>query len=249
MTTLAELLDGVSEEELDEFICANDMGAWAERRRGFTNAPFHWEWYDLIPKARRQAIIAPREHAKSEVFTINQSAWRAIYQAGIWIYVFAATGDLAKGLKERIDSAVEEVAPHLVTNAVSKSKTRTVYQNGSRVQVAGVGVAVRGAHPDVIIGDDVLTEEGCATEHQRKKTASWWLGTVGGMSHPGTTRRIRGRGRVSFPATQVYLVGTPFHQSDLLMGMRDNPLYAYRRYSAEADVTQLVAGTWAVDVA
>jgi hypothetical protein len=45
----------------------------------------------------------------------------------------------------------------------------------------------------------------------------------------------------------VHLVGTPFHSSDLLMGMRANPIYEYRRYSAEFDVTG--DDTWAVEVA
>ena len=246
MTTLADLLHDASPGEVEDFICRHDIGAWAERKRGVTNAPFQWEWYSLILSARRQAVIAPREHGKSEIFTVNQSAWRVQYQPGIWIFVFAATLELAKGLKERIDEAVEETAPKLTLHAQSQTKTRTIYQNGSRVQVASVGVGVRGAHPDVIIGDDVLTEEGCATEKQRKQTVSWWLGTVGGMTHPGTSRRVLGAGRVSFPATQVYLVGTPFHHADLLMGMRKNPLYSYRRYAAEP--ADLVPGTWAVEV-
>ena len=124
-------------------------------------------------------------------------------------------------------------------NAISKSVHESVYANGSRVTAAGAGKAVRGKHPDRIIGDDVLTEAGCLTAHQRAKTSSWWFGTVGGMSHPGTTRPVRGLGRVSFPPTQVILVGTPFHAEDLLMSMRTNAVWHFRRYAAEFEPSQL----------
>jgi hypothetical protein len=44
------------------------------------------------------------------------------------------------------------------------------------------------------------------------------------------------------PATRIMLVGTPFHQQDLLMGMRDNPIYSFRRYKAEFAESDLVDG-------
>jgi hypothetical protein len=54
---------------------------------------------------------------------------------------------------------------------------------------------------------------------------------------------------VVMPATKVHLVGTPFHQQDLLMSMRSNPVYEFRRYAAEFDPADLVPGTTAVEVA
>jgi hypothetical protein len=122
---------------------------------------------------------------------------------------------------------------------ISKSVHESVYANGSRVTVAGAGKAVRGAHPDRVIGDDLLTEDGCATAHQRAKTSRWWLGTVGGMPHPGTTRMVPGVGRKQLPPTQVIIVGTPFHSQDLLMTIKSNAVYHFRRYAAEFDPTQL----------
>jgi hypothetical protein len=212
---------------------------WAQQKLGLTNAPFHEEWYRLARDHQRLCLVAPREHAKSAVITVNLAAWTSIYQPSFWSYIFAATDDLAAALKARVDSAMEEVRPDLVHNAISKSVHESVYANGSRVTAAGAGKAVRGKHPDRVVGDDVLTEAGCLTAHQRNKTRSWWLGTVGGMPHPGTTRVVPGRGRRSFAPTQVILVGTPFHSQDLLMSMRSNPVWHFRRYAAEFDPSQL----------
>jgi hypothetical protein len=234
--------------QVEDLICRANPGVWAERKLGFVNAPFHWEWYRLMVEEQRLCVIAPREHAKSEVFTVNGSAWRACHWPGWWTYVFAATGDQAKELKARIDAAIMSVRPELVLGASVNTKTESRYANGARVTVAGAGKSVRGAHPDTIIGDDVLEEHLSLTEHQRKKTTNWWFGAVGGMAHPGTTRMVRGHGRVRFPPTQIRLVGTPFHSQDLLMSTAKNLLWHYRRYAAEFDTAQLVPGTHAVEI-
>lgn len=225
-----------------ELLCKANPGVWAERNRGFTNSPVHWEWYRVMLRERRLAVVAPREHAKTEIFTVNQTAWRSIYWPGIWTYVFAQTGDQAEKVKERIDLAVSEVHPRLVERARVNSKKETIYANGSAVSVAGAGKAVRGAHPDIIIGDDVLSEQGTLTAYQRQKTSDWWFGTVANMAHAGVLRSLRGGLRVAMPPTRMYLVGTPFHRADLLLGMKGNPLWRFRRYAAEYRPDQLVDG-------
>src|SRR5699024_1388415 len=102
------------------------------------------------------------------------------------------------------------------------------------------------AHPDIIIGDDVLEEAYCLTSYQRQKTRDWWFGTVSNMAHPGTIRHHRGL-RIGVGATRVFIVGTPFHSQDLLMSMRDNSMYHFRRYAGEYDPASIVDG-YAVEV-
>jgi len=153
----------------------------------------------------------------------------------------------AQALKSRIDTAMEETAPWMLDPPIKQNTMMTQYLNYSMLSVAGAGKGVRGAHPDLIIGDDVLEESTSLTNFQRQKVARWWFGTIGGMAHPGTERFI-GSGKVEMPATRVILVGTPFHAADLLMGMRENPMYRFRRYAAEYDPADLVDGL-AVEVA
>lgn len=246
---LPERLLELTPSQLDNVLCEADAGVFAERRRGFENAEFHWEWYDLMEKHRRLAVVAPRDHAKTEVFTINKTIHRSIYQPGTWTYVFSSVKEIAEELKGRIESAMLEVDGSMVRRARSNTKRGIIFQNYSRVTVASVGQKVRSAHPDVIIGDDVLTEKGCRSAKQRREMSEWWHGTIGGMAHPGKLRVLGGKETRMMPPTRIVLVGTPFHQDDLLLSMKRNPIYSFRRYSAEFDPADLVPGSLAVEAA
>lgn len=244
-------LANLTPAQAEELACKAHLGVWTARKRLLEMAPLHWEWCELAMTETRLCVVAPREHSKTETFTVNATAWRTEHTPGLWTYVFCQTGDQAKGLLERIVNAVEESAPWLLTRADISSQ-RVVFNNGARVDTAGAGKSVRGAHPDIVIGDDVLEESDCLSELQRKRTERWWKGTVSGMAHPGTMRRIKPYLGAKFetrlmPPTRVFLVGTPFHEQDLLMNMRRNPLYRFRRYAAEFDPDELVPGTLAVE--
>jgi len=239
-----------------ERLCALHPGIYAERKLGYENAPFHWEWYDLAMRQSRLAVIAPREFAKSEVFSVVTTSHWVVYRPGSWQYLFSATQDQAKLLLERVVRTVSLTDPWLLDRTPKFTTTDVIFANYSRVSVASVGKAMRGIHPDRIVGDDVLTEENTATSDQRQKMWSWWFGSVAPMAHPGTDRLLTwglssahrpGLVKKRWPPTKIVLVGTPFHQLDLLMGMRENPLYVFRRYSAVFDRSQLVPGTWAVE--
>jgi hypothetical protein len=241
-----------TETEAAEAACRADLGAWVTLKLGLTNPPFLWEWYDLAQTRRRLVVVAPREHGKSSAFAINQTCWRCRYTPGFWAFVFTSTADLAKRLKERIDTTMWEAHPWMMEGAHARDSARTVFANWSKVDVRGSGGGVRGLHPDLIVGDDVLDEENTRTGPQRRQVERWWSGTVGPMAHPGVERTIGSGPRqetVRMPPTWVHLVGTPFHNADLLMGLRSNPVYEWRRYSAEFNEADLIPGTRAVEAA
>lgn len=250
---LPENLAQLSMPEAKELACQMHPGAMAELKLGFTNALFHWEWYELEMKHNRLAIVAPREHAKSEVFSVVSTAWMAIYRPGSWQAIFTSSSDNAIKLMERILSTIGTLDPVLLDNAPKMSGNEVILSNWSRITVSGAGKAIRGWHPDRIVGDDLLSDIHATTNLHRRRMETWWFGTVGPMAHPGTTRKMgwgrikRGSRMQQFKPTKIVLVGTPFHQLDLLMAMRENPIYVFRRYTAEFVPDELVPGTMAVE--
>lgn len=251
---LPDALASLSREQVTEMACRAHLGVWTEQKRKLRMSPLHWEWTELAMTQRRLCVIAPREHAKTETFTVNATAWRSIYTPGLWTYVFSQTDDQSKELIQKIIDAVEQVAPWMLHRVRQRSALRVRFANGARVDGAGAGKAVRGKHPDIVIGDDVLEEKYCLTELMRKRTERWWKGTVGGMAHPGALRWVRKFPgapweQVKIPPTRIFLVGTPFHEQDLLNGMKHNAMYRFRRYMAEYRPIDLVPGSLAVEAA
>lgn len=247
------LMDLPADQAL-EAACRAHLGVWSERKLKLQLAPVHWEWCDLAMTWSRGCVIAPREHGKSVTFAINATVWESLNTPGLWTYIFSATLDQAKALLAQLKATMELVAPWMVVGAFLDNMTEVEFANGAKVTVAGAGKAVRGAHPDRIVGDDVLEEDSCMTELGRKRTHRWWFGSVGGMAHPGTVRKVRTRwwdDRVSLqmPPTRIMLVGTPFHERDLLMSARSSGIYRFRRYAAEFDPAACVRGTLAVEAA
>lgn len=237
-------------------------GYWAEVKLGFVNEPFHREWYYSEHRSNRLCVVAPREYAKSEVFSVNGTAHKAIYDLGSWGWVFSDTLDQAKLLLERIVATVAQAEPWMIERMPKDENTDVIFANHSRVTVAGRGRAIRGPHPERIVGDDVLDEASTQTHYQREKTKRWWSGTVANMAHTGIYRKL-GWGRIRsgnvmilpYKPSSLILVGTPFHRADLLMSMDENPIYHFRRYEAEFDPVDRVVDpftgelSWAIRIA
>jgi len=257
---MAKLIDEVERlvhqpERRRQFSIANHPGVYAEDVLGFNNEPFHWEWHELEMTYDRLTVVAPREHAKSEVYSVIGTAHKAIYEPGSWTHLFSATVRLSEELVDRVIATISRSHPWMIDNAPRFSKTDLVFSNWSRITVGSVGRAVRGLHPDRIVGDDILDETRTGTNLQRRRLEAFWLGAVGPMAHPGVYRPLgwgnlkpHGKVKAEFhPATKIILVGTPFHELDLLMSMKQNPIYQYRRYAAQFSPSELIPGTWAID--
>lgn len=249
-----EIPSGLDRSTTQAYLDENHPGHYAVKKFGYVNEKFHWEWYRIELEQSRACIVAPRDYSKSEVFSVNCTAWYAEMFPGFWQYIFEDTGDQAKSMLERVVSAVEQANPWMVSKMYREEATDVIFANFSRVQVGGRGKKVRGAHPDRIVGDDVLDEDSTQTSYQRGKVDRWWNGTVAGMGHTGTYRRLgwgKSRGNVQmrwYDPTLFRLVGTPFHEQDLLLSMRKNPIYRYYRYAASFQPGSLVPGTMAVEV-
>lgn len=236
-----------------EVLAREHPGHYAEIRLGLVNEPFHWEWHECELRYPRLCLVAPREFSKSETFSVVGTCWFAERWPGSHQYVFADSLDQGKLMLERVVQAMTQANPEMTARMWKDDASDVIFDNFSRVTVAGRGKKVRGPHPDRIVGDDILDEGSTHSQYQRRKVERWWDGTVANMAHTGGWRRLgwgylRETRRLWFPPTSIRLVGTPFHQGDALMRMRKNRLYHFRRYEAEFELADLVAGSWAVEV-
>lgn len=243
-------VDRWTPSEITTFLIREHPGVWSEAH-GFENPPHIREWYDLEVGEDRLAVAAPRESAKSEVFSVVSTLHYAERWPGSWQLIYRSNFDLGKEMLDRIMAGAATMAPQLVGEVFRDDSRDKVLANYSRIQVAGTGAKRRGLHPDRIVGDDVLDDDNTATERQRRKVESWWFGTVSGMPHGWLPRTLgwgylrRNPPTVWVPPTRIRLVGTPFHEQDLLMGMRHKRLWRFVRYEAEFET--VLPGSLAVE--
>jgi len=197
------------------------LAAWATVKRNLTNSWHHKQWCELALDERisRLCVVAPRDHCKSEVFSVELPSHKTLYVPNHWTYIFSRTGPLADEILKRCVEAMREAEPEALRNPRKWNLKDKQLANGARITASGVGTSVRGGHPDLIICDDILDEKNSATDYQRKKVLTWFTGTVTPMAHP---------------RTKIIVVGTPQHQLDLLMGyLQYNIEYLWLCYPAE----------------
>ena len=213
-----------------EFLCRHDINIWSEVYRGYKNPPHIRIWHNLINGVifggtKRICILAPRDHAKSEVFAVNTTAYLAKYggKSFKWVYIFCNTQAQANEIIYRIHEAIIRCYPQFRLNIQRDEVREKIYSNGFRITGKGTGASVRGAHPDLIIGDDILDDDNSATNMTREKVKRWWFGTVTNMAKP---------------TSAIIVEGTPQHELDLLMSLKDNPSYIWKRYPAEMEVPE-----------
>ena len=217
---LAKRLSGIPPEELKEMASRTSLAAWQTHKRNLKNSWHHVQWCEMAvdETIRRLCVVAPRDHCKSEIFAVNLTAWKTLYSVGHWTYLFSRTGSLADELLERVVMAMEDAEPRELLNPRRWNQKDKMLRSGSRVSTAGVGGAVRGGHPHLIVLDDILDDKNSQTDYQRKKLQRWFTETITPMATPDT---------------RIIVVGTPQHQLDLLMSfLKHNPEYVWIEYPA-----------------
>lgn len=189
------------------------------------------EWGDLVSAHDRIAINAARDHGKSTFFTYAYPIWRAVFDPGCEVYLFAKTQEAAQeylniilygrnNLRGMLDIAS---LAHLVPSQDSAKRDPRVrlnlsevrFTNGSRIRCVSWGKSTRGRHPKYVVCDDVLSDEDLWSETTRRKNIEYFKSAIVNMPPPDG---------------QLVVVGTPFHAVDLYGWLRTNVRYAFKRY-------------------
>lgn len=175
----------------------------------------------------RQAVAAPRGHAKSTNFTFKDSLHAVLYAYKHYILILSDSSDQAEGFLEDIKTELEDNGDILMD--FGSLKGEKVWRTGViltktdvKVEAIGSGKKVRGRRhrnwrPDLIVLDDIENDENVNTPEQRKKLKNWFTKAV---SKAGDTY------------TDIMYIGTILHYDSLLSNVLKNPRYKVRKYRA-----------------
>lgn len=175
----------------------------------------------------RQAIAAPRGHAKSTNFTFKDTLHAALYAYKHYIIILSDSSEQAEGFLEDIRTELEDNSDIRQDFGVIKGEKAwkssvIITKNDTKMEAIGSGKKVRGRRhrnwrPDLIVLDDIENDENVNTPEQRRKLNSWFMKAV---SKAGDTY------------TDIMYIGTILHYDSLLNNILKNPGYKVRKYQA-----------------
>ena len=212
-------------------------------------AEHHQSWCNLITEHPRLVLLAPRAHSKTTT-TLAFVLWQfyrhgtdpttgrprskpaGIYQA----VLFSATHAQARMLMALFRQLVDANAwlfpdtPDLVAGLgprIGASDTRVRLASGAELHTRAFGTSTRGLHPDLLVLDDVLSDQNSGSEFQRAKTWRYFVRTL-----------------LPMHAARILVVGTTLHAADLLQRLKPTDRrvgrvhdFEWRRFRAINDAT------------
>lgn len=138
---------------------------------------FHKELYKLLPSSKRLVLASPRGFAKSTIASVIYPIWLALWHGAKDICIISASETFAVDLLRKIKFELENnprVRECFGEQQSDKwSENHIILRNGVNIRARGAGGQIRGFRPDVIICDDLETDDGVRSEDQRRQLKDW----------------------------------------------------------------------------
>lgn len=181
---------------------------------GFQLADFHKEWYDAAENNTKVCVIASRDHGKS-VFFRCYLLWKLAYNPGTEVLFFSHSQHQSIEHMGKMDELIMSI-PALAHLKPKRgwNKQKFKFTNKSSIHAMSVGKAVRGAHPDIVVLDDILSSEAAT---QLAHIATWFYTALLPVLHH---------------TAQLCIVGTPFSYTDLYQELKSLKGYWVGEYPA-----------------
>ena len=189
------------------------------KEENYQLADFHEEWFNLSEDNNKTCVIASRDHGKS-VFYRVYLLWKMAYNPGLEVLFFSHSQHQSIEHMGKMNELIETVPAlqHLKPRR-GWAKQKFKFTNKSSISAMSVGKAVRGAHPDIVVLDDILSSEAAT---QLAHISSWFYTALLPVLHH---------------SAQLCIVGTPFSYTDLYQELKGLSGYQVREYPAISEQT------------
>ena len=205
----AELVD-----EIDYEMSKRSFKFFFEEIMEFQLSHHHADWVNNLDSHNRYCVKAARDHGKSTLF-LCYLLWKVVFNPKTDSIIFSHSLDQSIRHMRTLNDLIDSV-PWLAEMKKKDSWAKTFFgfKNGSRISAKSVGGAVRGAHPDIILCDDILWG---TTETELQKVASWFYEVMIPTLHH---------------TAKLMIVGTPFTPTDLYTELESKDGYLVETYPA-----------------
>lgn len=204
---------------------AHESLAIFTERLGYTNAPFHLEWYNKLQNEfsplrfhsdsnwlKRLLQLWPRGHGKTECTTINYVSWLIGKYPTIHINIVTKTASLAEEILTAIitrfesDEKYREIFGNLKPSQPKKWTNREIIVERTEIsknptlKATGLMGPITGGRSDLIVCDDIIDEENIRTLLQMEKVSTWFNKIL----YP-----------TLYPWGGIIVIGTRWHYADI----------------------------------
>ena len=162
---------------------------------------FHREIYSLEANSslKRICVIAPTGFGKSSVVSLAFPVWASVYAKYNEILIISATSSFAEYrlrlISQELDNNDRIREDFGITRSDVWRSDEIILNNGVRILARGRGSQVTGMRPDLIIIDDMETEDQAKSEVERASLKEWFYKTL--MNRPSPGGRIFMIGSIS----------------------------------------------------
>lgn len=180
----------------------------------------------LSAPGHRLALAAPRGHAKSTVFSLQNVLHAVLYGYKRYVLLISDTEGQATAFLDAIKAELEENEALIRDFGDQRGKvwksSVILLKNGARIDAVGSGQKLRGRRhgarrPDLILLDDVENDLDVLSPESRDKLRRWYFSAVC---------------KAGDRYTDLVCVGTVLHWDSLLAGLLKNPAYVTRVWRA-----------------
>ncbi len=200
--------------EIDWEMSKRSFKFFFEEIMEFQLSHHHADWVHNLDTHNRYCVKAARDHGKSTLF-LCYLLWKVVFNPKTDSIIFSHSLDQSIRHMRTLNDLIDSV-PWLAEMKKKDSWAKTFFgfKNGSRISAKSVGGAVRGAHPDIILCDDILWG---TTETELQKVASWFYEVMIPTLHH---------------SAKLMIVGTPFTPTDLYTELEGKDGYLVETYPA-----------------
>lgn len=215
------------------------------------SSDFHFLLYDLIKKINDTvdsnyfAIAAPRGNAKTQIMSIILPIWCVAFETKKFIVLISETGRLAETNLEAIkhelmhNEELKKDFPYIIgANPTMWRKEMIDTANDIRIIALGSGKQTRGhvkrggIRPDLVLADDIESDEGVRTKSRRDLHEEWFARSVLGLAGAGQKM-------------DVVVAGTVIHPHSLLSKMLSKEGYpGWEKYHFKAVIKPSKSSKW-----
>lgn len=185
--------------------------------------PKHFKkWCRITETAKRDLILAPRDHGKSTLYTYAYPIFEICKNRDIRILIISKTGRQAQKFLTLVLKELENNKKLIKDFGRFKGDgswtSSYIYVNRNKnmkeptIESIGVLGAITGGHYDIIIADDIIDDENTRTIERMDTVKNWFYGTVMQLAEPWT---------------KVICVGTRKHYLDLYNELLKNPIWRH----------------------